>query len=618
MPWPTMSDYQDALQSPRITFQDSELQRGVPVTDRLGLPKPVTGGFASVYQMNCDGRRWAVRCFLHYHQDMEQRYASIGRCLQESRLPYMAGFQFLRNGVRVQGQWYPVLKMEWVDGEPLNSYVDRIRKDKEALRRLADQFSRMTRDLRRCNIAHGDLQHGNIMVVGESLKLVDYDGMFVPQLRGMPSHEIGHPNYQHPRRNDRDFGPYLDNFAEWVIHLSLVALSIQPELWDIAGGGDEQLLFTQKDFVDPRSSKVLKALAESPNESLRQLSATFRSLLSCSDITQIPAIDGTRPLVAPSPSKSWVVVGPEPSKAPQTVAVGGQAAPRDTSLPEWVWDHMDAGQVQLGPPFAVERASVAASALLAIVLARFSTLHYLALPVAAWGSVAGVVAAAVVIVIRYRARPEFIRKSALLVQVGGAKREIRRIEGAMKQLDRDRDRLMQREDRNEVNIAGRLKDLSAQEKEEDDQVDAWLKRFMDGIAQRREELSKAEADELAKVAKSTPILFLGKRAQSIMKYYRGKREPLLRQEERARIEAMRKKDSIRAKYARREDPLQRKLQEVKLGFGKDRTLLDERFEQVSQQLTLQKWSLQNLSRELGLYSKVTLVTFVRRVFFLKD
>ena len=608
MLWPTMSDYQDALQNPRLSFSDVELQKGVSLTDRLGLPKPVTGGFASVYQVNCDGRKWAVRCFLHYHQDMEQRYASIGKCLQETRLPYMAGFQFLRNGVRVQGQWYPVLKMEWVDGEPLNSYVERIRRDGQALRTLADQFSRMTRDLRRSNIAHGDLQHGNIMVVGGSLKLVDYDGMFVPQLRGMPSHEIGHPNYQHPRRNDRDFGPHLDNFSEWVIHLSLVALSVQPELWDLTGGSDEQLLFSRKDFADPRSSKVLKALGESPSEPLRQMSATFRSILTCADIAQIPSIDGSKSILPPAPSRSWVVVVPN---APQP-----QPGQSNGALPEWVWDHMDAAQVEIGSPFAAERASVASSLLLAVVLARFAALQYLAPVVAAWGSVAGVVIAAVVVVFRYRGRAEFQRKSALLVQVGGARREIRRIEGAMRQLERERDRLSQREDRSAGNLNSRLSDLSAQEKYEVDQVDAWLMRFMGGLAQRREELSKAEAAELAQVANSTPILLLGKRAQTIMKYYRGKRDPLQKQEERAKIDAARKKDGIRAKYAKREDPLQRKFQEVSLGFGKDRTLLDERSEQESQQLTLQKWSLANLTRELTLYAKVTLVAFVRKMFFL--
>ncbi|MGE5580468.1 MAG: hypothetical protein ACM3WU_10535 [Bacillota bacterium] len=624
MPWPTMSDYQDALQNPRLSFSDPELQAGVPVTDRLGLPKPITGGFASVYQVDCGGRKWAVRCFLHYHQDMEQRYASIGRCLSDARLPYTAGFQYLRNGVRIRGQWYPALKMEWVDGEPLNVYVERIRRDREALLRLAEQFSRMSRDLRRCNIAHGDLQHGNVMVVGGSLRLVDYDGMYVPQLRGMPSHEVGHPNYQHPLRSDRDFGPHLDHFSQWVIYLSIIALSVQPDLWDLAGGSDEQLLFSRKDFADPKSSKVLRALSESPSESLRQMAAVFRSIISCSDLAQIPVIDGSRvpvPPASPAPPKSWVVVGQSAQGlsigASQAAAsVQGAQAASGSQLPEWVLDHMDTPQVELGPPFTVERASVIASLLLMLTLARFASLGHITATIAGWGSVAAAVTAAATLVLRYRGRGEFARKASLLVQVAGARREIRRIEAAMRQLERDRDRLMQREDRSVGNLSAKISDLSTQEQEEISAIDGWLARFLDGIAQRREELDKAEADELAKIAKSTPVLFLGKRAQAVVKYYRIKREPLQKQEERAKMEAARKKDAVRAKYAKKEDPVLRKLDEVKAGFASDRAQIDDRYEQESQQLALQKWSLHNLSRELALYSKVTLVAFLRKVFFL--
>jgi len=623
MPWPTMSDYQDALQNPRLSFSDPELQKGSPVTDRLGLPKPITGGFASVYQVDCGGRKWAVRCFLHYHQDTEQRYASIGRCLGEARLPYTAGFQYLRNGIRIRGQWYPVLKMEWVDGEPLNVYVERIRNDREALLRLADQFSRMSRDLRRCNIAHGDLQHGNIMVVGGSLRLVDYDGMYVPQLRGMPSHEVGHPNYQHPRRSERDFGPHLDHFSQWVIYISIIALSVQPDLWDLAGGSDEQLLFSRKDFSDPKSSKVLRALSESPSESLRQMAAAFRSIISCSDLNQIPAFDGSRipvPAVTPVPSRAWVVVG---QSAQGYVASGSQVAASaqgaqaaGSQLPDWVLDHLEPDQVELGPPFTVERASVITSLLLMLTLARFASLGHITAAIAGWGSAAVAVVAAVTLALRYRGRAEFMRKASLLVQISAAKREIRRIEASMRQLQRERDRLMQREDRSISSLNARISDLSDREQEEISAIDAWVARFLDGIAQKREELNKAEADELAKVAKSTPVLFLGKRAQSVMKYYRAKREPLKKQEDRARIEAARKKDAVRAKYAKKQEPVLRKLQELKDGFATDRTQIDDRYEQESQQLTLQKWSLHNLTRELTLYSKVTFVAFVRKVFFL--
>ncbi len=124
MAWPSMTDYQEAIQNPGFCFSDPELRRGTPALDVLGLPKPITGGFASVYQMKCGSRQYAVRCFLRYHPDQEARYAAISRYLQKVRLPYTVNFNLLKEGIKVRGQWYPILKMEWLNGQTLSTYID--------------------------------------------------------------------------------------------------------------------------------------------------------------------------------------------------------------------------------------------------------------------------------------------------------------------------------------------------------------------------------------------------------------------------------------------------------------------------------------------------------------
>ena len=116
----------------------------------------------------------------------------------------------------MRGQWYPILKMGWVEGEPLNLYVEKNLTHASLLRDLDREFAKMVRDLRRFFIAHGDLQHGNVLVVNGKLKLVDYDGMFVPDLDGLPSHELGHPNYQHPARSASDFSYIWTIFAPMI------------------------------------------------------------------------------------------------------------------------------------------------------------------------------------------------------------------------------------------------------------------------------------------------------------------------------------------------------------------------------------------------------------------
>jgi len=108
------------VQNPRLNVQDSELQSGLVYADALGLPRPVSGAFASVYRLKCGKRDLALRCFLRNISDQEQRYALISSYVQQDDLPYTVSFDFLPQGIQVVGKWFPALKMEWVEGESLD------------------------------------------------------------------------------------------------------------------------------------------------------------------------------------------------------------------------------------------------------------------------------------------------------------------------------------------------------------------------------------------------------------------------------------------------------------------------------------------------------------------
>ena len=53
--WPTMTDYQEAVQAPQICFTDKQLTTGAAVLNKLGLPRPICGQFASVYEIESVG-----------------------------------------------------------------------------------------------------------------------------------------------------------------------------------------------------------------------------------------------------------------------------------------------------------------------------------------------------------------------------------------------------------------------------------------------------------------------------------------------------------------------------------------------------------------------------------
>lgn len=294
--WPSPQDYNEAIQNPQFAFNDPELNKSEPELNIIGLPKPASGNFASVYRMYSDASEWAVRCFLQPMSDQQQRYEALSRTLKECKLPYMCNFEYLTEGIRVHNQWYPIIKMEWVKGKPLLDYISEHIDNSERVSELAASFDKMVQDLRVVGIAHGDLQHGNILVTDDGqIKLVDYDGCFVPSLQGKTSNELGHRNYQHPKRDATYFHERMDVFSAQTILLSLQAISADPSLWTKLNAGDECLLFRRQDFIKPEFSRAFHLLEIQHNDTVKMGAKQIRYELGL-DLTDLPEFGETSQL----------------------------------------------------------------------------------------------------------------------------------------------------------------------------------------------------------------------------------------------------------------------------------------------------------------------------------
>src|SRR5438445_13887753 len=96
--------------------------------------------------------------------------------------------------------------MQWANGDLLNSVIEKNLGTPAVLAALRAKWAILVRHLEAAQFANGDLQHGNILVRGGSIQLVDYDGMWVPPLSGRSAPEIGPRAYQHLERNGQDYG----------------------------------------------------------------------------------------------------------------------------------------------------------------------------------------------------------------------------------------------------------------------------------------------------------------------------------------------------------------------------------------------------------------------------
>ena len=324
MNWPTHTDYQDAIQNPHICFEDASLKSGEVGCDMLGLPKVTSGNFACVYSLTADDGRFAIRCFVRQVLGQQGRYARLAQHLLGLGLDCMVDFEYILRGIKVANEWYPILKMQWVDGLPINQYIDEYIDDSNLLKQLVDKFPPMVKELRDNELAHCDLQHGNIMVTPDNeFRLVDYDGMYTTAFRGK-SPELGHANFQHPRRTPDFYNENVDDFGALVCYLSLKAVAENPDLFKKYYAADN-LLLTANDYRNPRESEVIKALKSQSNEQVKQLSILLEKCCLV-DVTKVPNFLEVVDTLKSGDVTEMVAADVTSSTAPATGAGGGAAA----------------------------------------------------------------------------------------------------------------------------------------------------------------------------------------------------------------------------------------------------------------------------------------------------
>ena len=282
--WPDLTEYHEAVQHPQKAFADPGLKAVALELDRFGMPKPATGGNAVVYKATQPGgflsfkKTWAIRCFLRPISDHAERYEAISKHLGKAHLPYGVSFRFLKQGIHIRSDWFPIVKMQWANGDLLHNHIEKHLRQRVLLAALRAKWVTLVRQLEAAQVAHGDLQQGNILVRGGAIHLVDYDGMWVPALRGRNATEIGHRAYQHPERSERDYGQEIDRFSALVIYVSLAALERDVTLWERFHTGDN-LIFVREDFLQVGRSAIWQQLGRIGSREIDQLAAALAAMV---------------------------------------------------------------------------------------------------------------------------------------------------------------------------------------------------------------------------------------------------------------------------------------------------------------------------------------------------
>ena len=264
MQYPLISEYLAAIREAKDNLDT--LSHLVPVLDKYGEPYRSSGAFAVVFKMKDEqtGKYYALKCFTEEQEGRAEAYRQIAEELEFVDSPYITSVKYLEKELFVdsncEDEEFPVLLMDWIEGETMETYVAANYTDTHAMSMLCYRFCKMAAWLRSQSFAHGDIKPDNIMVRPDgTLTLVDYDGMFVPAMKGQKSPTVGTKDFSHPLRTINDFDETIDDFALASIAISLKAISLNPSLLQTYGASD-RLLFSAADYIDLSKSNTFTAL----------------------------------------------------------------------------------------------------------------------------------------------------------------------------------------------------------------------------------------------------------------------------------------------------------------------------------------------------------------------
>lgn len=290
--YPSRSDIVTAMRNPKVSFKSIEIVGG-SVIQKGSRVIQYSGGYTTVFPFyKASGVKVAIRLWIADIGEAKKRSLEISKYLENLNHNYFVGFKYIDDAILINGILYPIVLMEWVDGLTLKEYINKNISNPSKILELSEKFKGMITYFHQENIAHGDLQHGNILVKKDgSLVAIDYDSMFIEPLIGMPDTIKGLPGYQHPKRQHNKYvSPKLDYFSELVIYLSLLIYANESYLW-ADYYETEDLLFSKCDFEEPNNSSLIKNCLKSSNPKISELTNRMLEELEATEISQLRPLE---------------------------------------------------------------------------------------------------------------------------------------------------------------------------------------------------------------------------------------------------------------------------------------------------------------------------------------
>ena len=162
--FPTITDYNQVIQR-NGSYAFSTLNALTFIPSRT-VPVRIfsygSGSFAVIFKAKDYYNTFAIRCFLSADQEKFYRYKEIDNYFRNINASWLTKISFLEKEINVNGRYYPVLKMDWINGKLLNNYIGEVLYNDQLLTALQQEIVAISESLESNQIGHGDIQCGNL------------------------------------------------------------------------------------------------------------------------------------------------------------------------------------------------------------------------------------------------------------------------------------------------------------------------------------------------------------------------------------------------------------------------------------------------------------------------
>lgn len=270
-------------------FIPKDLQNLEPCFDAAGKLVCKEGKSSRIYQMRDKDshKKFAVKCYHWSDAVLEARYQHLQEIREKNDISFLVPCTFHLQGSLIQGEKYPVLVMDWIEGVPFKEFLSRAAGVPRIVEKLGRLLARMEKKMYRAGITHCSLEPEHLMLGSNAseergvLVLLDYDNIWVPELAHQNILEPLDPLYHHPQRvKEGAFGPLADRFGFLLLFTTLAAIRALGPKYYKEKATEQGLIFTLKDLSAPEESLIFKELLGQKDRFLRGITLELQEALS--------------------------------------------------------------------------------------------------------------------------------------------------------------------------------------------------------------------------------------------------------------------------------------------------------------------------------------------------